>query len=316
VTRTETLLLRPLPPEWSVSWPWFVMQLAFAIYVVYTLAHLPAPGVAISVLGLLAFLATFEESTSKPQRLIWILIATGLLVTEKNVIYADRLENQGEQADARAVDQTRFTKTAKALRTAIADEETQTTKEQTQFQDEHLQFKETLSRFNDLVNTETGGNSFFYLSFTELYGGRTFDIKAIRVGKYPIKAPWVIIDNMVKGVVFLNSYPKSPTPRTREEGARLFDAQITAERTPIKLSDFATKTLSVGPYPIAAPQSDYQQYEISLGANNGNWIEEILMKKLPGPYLGEPPNPQNHHWSQATTVTGDGIKNTFHEYRS
>jgi hypothetical protein len=283
----------------------------FALYVVYTSAYLPAPGVAISVLGLVAFLATFEGEISKPHKLIWIAIATGLLVTEINVIYIDRLENQGEQADARAVDQTRFLKTAKALQTAISAEDEQTAKEQTQFKEEHTQFKQTLARFNDLVSTETGGNSFFYLTFTELYGGRTFDIKATRVGKYPIKGPWVVIDDFVKGAVFLDNYPKSPTPRTREEGARLFDAQITAERTSTRLPDFATKTISVGPYPMAAPQSDFQQYTISLGANNGNWIEEILMKKLPGPYLGDPPNPQNHHWSQATTVTGDGITTPF-----
>jgi hypothetical protein len=45
--------------------------------------------------------------------------------------------------------------------------------------------------------------------------------------------------------------------------------------------------------------------------NNGHWVEEVLMKKLPGPYLGQPPNPQHHHWSQATTVNGDGLKTPF-----
>jgi hypothetical protein len=77
VTRAKVLLARPLPPTSPVSWSWFVIQVGFAIYVVYISAHLPAPEIAITILGLLAFLATFEEGTSKPQRLFWIVIATG-----------------------------------------------------------------------------------------------------------------------------------------------------------------------------------------------------------------------------------------------
>jgi hypothetical protein len=299
VTRTTTLLSRPLSPAWSVSWPWFRLQVVFALGVIYLSVHLPAPGISIGVLGLLAVVATFERDPSSIQRSIWIVVATGLLLVEVSAVANDRLENQGEQANARAIDQTRFLKTAIALQRAINDEEDQTNKEQTLF-------KKTFTRFNDVVNTETGGNSFFYLSFSERYGGQTFDIKAVRVGKYPIKRAWAIIDDLEKGSVFLNNYPKSPRPRTLEEVEKLDNAKIAAERSEVPLFDFATDTLSIGPYFLASPQSaDYQQYTISLGAINGLWYEEILMQRLPGPYLGEPYS-GNHHWSQAITVSAPG----------
>jgi hypothetical protein len=123
------------------------------------------------------------------------------------------------------------------------------------------------------------------------------------------KAVTLILD-FDKGIKFLDDHPATG-PRTPNDGAELFADQYQASQTPISIGDFATANKSLGPYPMVAPQSDYQQYTISLGANNGNWIEEILMKKQPGPYLGQPPNPQNHHWSQAMTVTGDGIKTPF-----
>jgi hypothetical protein len=293
-----------------MSWFWFAWQITFAVSVIYLSAHLPAPGISIGVLGLLAVVATFERDPSSLQRSIWIVIATGLLVTEINVINMDRLENQGEQAEARAVDQTRFTKTAHALQTAIEDEETQTNNEQSQFKKEQIQFDKTLARFNDLVSTETGGDAFFYLTFTELYGGRTFDVKAVRERQYPIRGAWAIIIDTVKGNKFINDHPAT-RPRTREEGARLMAEEQQVSQTQMNIGDFATVTKSLGSYPMTAPESDFQQYIVSLGANNGNWVEEILMKKLPGPYPGEPPNPQHHHWSQATTVTGDGIKTPF-----
>ena len=45
---------------------------------------------------------------------IWIAIATCFRL-QPEVIYMDRLENQGEQAEARAIDQTRLAKTSAAL---------------------------------------------------------------------------------------------------------------------------------------------------------------------------------------------------------
>jgi hypothetical protein len=176
--RVNYLVSTPTSSTWSVNCGWFLVQVVFAVCAIYLSAPLPAPGIAIAVLGLLAVVATFEHEPSSFQRAFWIIIATGLLVIEIHAVAEDRLENQGDQAYARAVDQTHFLKTAKSLQTAIKTEEEQTTKEQ-------IQFRETLARFNDLVNTETGGNSFFYLSFSELYGGRTFDLKAIKKGRYP-----------------------------------------------------------------------------------------------------------------------------------
>ena len=98
-------------------------------------------------------------------------------------------------------------------------------------------------------------------------------------------------------------------PRTLEEGARLFAGQQQISQTQIYIGDFATDRKSVAPYGLSVPESDFQQYIISLGANNGNWIEEILMKREPGPYPGS--HSGNQHWSQATSVTGTGIKKPF-----
>jgi hypothetical protein len=133
VTQVKPLLSKPLPSSWSVSWFWFTWQIVFALCTIYLLAHPPVPGISVGVLGLLAVVATFERDPSSLQRSIWIIVATVLFIVEVNAITSDRLESEGEQANARAVNQSQFLKTAKALQKAISDEEEQTAKEQIQF---------------------------------------------------------------------------------------------------------------------------------------------------------------------------------------
>jgi hypothetical protein len=294
--RIQAFLSRPVPTALHINWFWFVWQVCFVACVLYLSVHLPSPGISIGVLGLLAVVATFERDPSSLQRCIWIIAATGLFWIEIYAIANDRLESQAEQAEARAIDQLRFFKTAKALQTAIKEEEIQTKQEQ-------KEFNETTSRFEDVVNTETGGNSFCYLSFVEAYGGQYFHLKAVRVGKYPLKGVWAIIIDSAKGDKIVQAWPKSTSPRSVEEASKLFAAEEEASRTPVNIGDFATDDRDLAPYPLIRSNSEFQQYIISLGANNGNWVEEISMKLEPGPYL-EDPHSGNHHWSQALVVHG------------
>jgi hypothetical protein len=142
----RSVLASPVHSILSVSRFWFVWQVAFGCWLVYLSCRVPAPGIAIGVLGLLAVVATFESGPSRLQRSIWILISTGLLLVEFDAIRMDRLQSQGDQDYARAVDQTRFSQTSAALRTTIRNEETQR-------QTDLRQFNATISRLEDSIKT-------------------------------------------------------------------------------------------------------------------------------------------------------------------
>jgi hypothetical protein len=82
---------------------------------------------------------------------------------------------------------------------------------------------------------------------------------------------------------------------------------------------FQVKVIKVGHYPLrgvatdkisTGPEYDSQGFLVFLAAFNGTWTEQTMMKRLPGPYPVEPYS-GIQHWSQATTVTGTGIKKTL-----
>jgi hypothetical protein len=117
--RLRAFFLQPVRSSLSISWLWLVFQVVFAIFILYWLKHLPVPGIAVGALGLLAVLTTFEENTSRLQRAIWIVVAFALLFIEGQAINKDRVDNQGDQAEIRAVDQLRFLRTTASLKATL-----------------------------------------------------------------------------------------------------------------------------------------------------------------------------------------------------
>ncbi len=293
-TRTRTLLLRPVQGALSVSWFWFAWQSFFALCLVYLSAHLPPPGIAIGVLGLLAVVATFERDPSSLQRSLWIIVATGLLIIEYGAIANDRSENQSAQEEVRATDQFRFWRTSTALQTAIQTEKLQMIREQSQFRD-------TIAHFEEVVNTETGGNTFCYLLFEEIYNRQSFNVTAVKVGKYPLKDVWAFIDDSTNlSTRLAGAFPQTTSMQARKEAGRIIEGAMAASPARIPIGNFATDHKILAPYPITKPQADSQLYTISLGANNGNWMETIVMKRVAGPYPG---SHSTDHWAKEITVT-------------
>jgi hypothetical protein len=293
------LLTKQASATWSVSWFWFIGQMVFGCCLVFLSYRVPAPGIAIGILGLLAVVATFESGPSRLQRSIWILISTGFLLVELDAIHMDRVQSQGEQDYARAVDRTRFSQTYAALRTSIRNEETQR-------KTDGDRFRSTIARLQDSIKTQTGGDSYCYLSFEGNYGGQSFSVSMVKKGRYPVRGVNVMILDTVKSQAFDEAHFGHPTPNPDAMAQRLaMDQESGVTRIPI--DDLAYDKRRLFDYPIIRADYDYQQYIIDISPINNDWTEEILMKKRPGPYLGSP-TPASWHWSRALILNGPGNK--------
>jgi len=106
------------------------------------------------------------------------------------------------------------------------------------------------------------------VSFVELYGARSFSLKVVKVGHYPLKSVEIIIRDGVKSQKYINAYPRSPTPRSAEEAGALLELSQEAGTTRLAPFDFATDTRDLLIYSVAGPDSDFQQYFISLRSFN------------------------------------------------
>jgi hypothetical protein len=48
-------------------------------------------------------------------------------------------------------------------------------------------FRSTIARLEDSIKTETGGDSYCYLSFEGNYGGQSFSVSMVKKGRYPVR---------------------------------------------------------------------------------------------------------------------------------
>jgi hypothetical protein len=157
----------------------------------------------------------------------------------------------------------------------------------------------------ETISTITGGDSFCYLSFVEAYGGRSFYVKAVKVGRYPLRGVRAEIHDSAKFQQILDDLPANTTG-DRNVAAQMLNNASISSIMPLNIGDFSTSSKELGIYPLSKPESDFQQYIVAFTAFNGDWSENFLMKRLPGPYPGMPVG--DHHWSQAITVTGSANK--------
>jgi hypothetical protein len=114
----------------------------------------PPVGVFIALLGLLAVLVPIFRDLakmSKREKAIWTAVMFTLMLLEIKSIYQDRAHHDREQAAARATELAGFAQTANGINSTISNGQ--------------RQFAATMSRFDENLNTMTGGNSYCYFSF-------------------------------------------------------------------------------------------------------------------------------------------------------
>jgi hypothetical protein len=221
----------------------------------------PPVGVYIAVLALLAVLVPiFRAKMSRCEKAIWTAVMFSLMLLEMKSIYQDRAAHDKEQAVARATELEGFKKIAAGINTSISSSQ--------------QQFAATMSRFDDNVNTMTGGNSYCYFTFN--FDGTP---KLLHRGKYTLyDLRFNFVDakqSFIVGTEWLIG-------------------------SPITVGDFSagSSRLITG---IQMPQGSAGRLDLRIffGARNGFWYERYL-----GLY-------SSGKWVEAIKVTKQGRSNSF-----
>lgn len=140
-------------------------------------------------------------------------------------------------------------------------------------------FDSTLSGLTDSIKTQTGGDSFCYLEFSQALndvGG----MQLIKVGKYPLRGVSARIMDEVKTGAAINEFTRAHPPTEDQNYVdHIFAIQRMSEVLQ-PVPDFATDTRFLGGYQMT--KSDRQSFQIVFTAFNGSWIERMEIRTVGG----------------------------------
>jgi len=132
--------------------------------ILYYWRHLPPPGYAIGVLGVLA---AFVGEMRPWQKSIWLFLITALLILELRAISKDRSDYARAEHERITKEQDQFQNIAGGIKATIEDSD--------------RKYAATISRFEETLNTMTGDGSYCYFTFD--FGGAP---ALIHRGKYTL----------------------------------------------------------------------------------------------------------------------------------
>lgn len=241
--------------------------------------RLPAPGIAVALLGAVAALMALRGEIRGREKILWIMVVFSLLVVEIRAIQKDRAEAAREQAIARATEIENFRKIGQGLTGEINESRRQfhTTMQSTDRLITNSTALETLAKKS--IDDITGGSTFCYVMVG--FAGDKFELVAIARGSSPLHD---VIVEMTDSDVVNNRI---------------------ATRIPLTWDAIQEFTQHFPVIPFLASSSGYRLGTIPAGAGNkrdlgfnffcmnGTWHETLKLRLI------------NGRWVQAMKVTED-----------
>ncbi len=115
-------------------------------YAWWVLCQTP-PGLAIAALALAAVVMTVRaEHFTKTERVVWVIIAFLLFGAEGKSIYQDHMNAENVRREELRRQQAQFDQTIRDLKALVGQNQTH--------------FEKTMGKVDDVINTETGGDTF------------------------------------------------------------------------------------------------------------------------------------------------------------
>lgn len=181
----------------------------------------PPVGVWIGVLGLLGVIVPLLrdlDQMSKREKASWTALMFVLLLLEIKSVYQDRNEHDREQAEARAEQLRQFGKIADGNATIVSSDQ--------HFAQTMSRSDSILSRVVDSIRTQTGGDSFAFISFTAEQAasfemrwnnfvaprGKPYFLVSISSrGKYPLRGTHAVMMDDERRLAAMQEYNKHLT---------------------------------------------------------------------------------------------------------
>lgn len=275
------IFLRPVNYSWSCA----SLQSGLVIGAAYWLQTPRSSGAAVVALGVLAVLKAVraEDKWSQIERAGWLIL---LAIIALVAIRANNEENRERNQQFLSV------------------------------QDQQLRgFDRTMSGVEDSIKTQTGGNSFAFLSFTaqqaasfEMHwnnfvapiGVPYFLVSITSRGKYPLRNAHAILMDDERRIAAMQEYNRHP----KGDWIHVIDSADTEYQIPY-LRPQSPESPSgevdiVGLYPV--PQANSKRLTINFSAPNGYWNESLHLGRV------------NGVWHECLSVIGPTIEQNKHPF--
>jgi hypothetical protein len=253
---------------WDQAGPgYFLIALSFLGFL-WLEKRLPPPGYAITAMAVIAGVMALRPDMGGWEKSLWFVILLLFAGIEIRAISRDRKEQTktfSDIASQLAVTVNQGTTALNALNETIKEGRTH--------------FDSTMSGLTDSVKTQTGGDSFCYLEFSQALndvGGMTL----VKVGKYPLRGVSATIMDAAKTAAAVNEFVKANPPKGDQDYANHVFAIQRMSEVLQPVPDFATDTRFLGGYQMT--KSDRQSFQILFGAFNGSWIERMEIRTVNG----------------------------------
>ena len=243
---------------------------------------------------------------------VYLVIVIALVFTENRAIDKDRADFARNEASRRKEENQEFSNIGTAITTNVG--------KLLEYSDQ--EFAKTMARSDaimsgvaDSVKTQTGGNSFAFITFTaepahafEMHwnnflaprGEPYFVVSVTSHGKYPLRGTQAIMIDDERRLAAMQEYNKHPNgdwikainsadgeyqmPYLRPQSAEAPQGQVDV----------------IGLYPM--PQGDSKKLTINFSAPNGYWNEALHLGRVDGV------------WHQCLSVLGPTVKQAKHPF--
>ena len=262
---------------------------------IYWMLHLPASGKAVAWLGAVAVFLALRGEISQirgSEKVLWTLIVFSLLYIEIRAIDKDRATVAQEQERDRAEQNKRFSEIAGGITGAI--EESQKQFQTTMARSDRIVNLErsAITKVGESIKTQTGGDSFCFVSFTPQESQRAFTVTVTNHGKYPLRGVHLTMIDEEKEQRSAIESLRNPNDFLRNTHAAETYFQI-----PFLL---AGDVKMLGMYPFI--ENDRQDFDVAFGGENGLWVERIRLRRV------------NGKWIEAIRVLGPTAEQAQHPF--
>jgi hypothetical protein len=226
------------------------------------------------------------------QKVAWMLMIGAFLILELQAITKDRNDASIAEAEKRKEENARFSEIADNFATSA--------------QESQKDFRETISRLNatldhvdDSIKTQTGGDSFAFITFTP-QPNQQFMVAISSRGRYPLREIHMTMvdderqrralqqfsgqsqEGFIAATRAGDTYFQFPYLRPQSREAPTGDVEI------------------LGSYPFG--NSDSDDFTIAFSSTNGFWNERLHLRRI------------NGQWHQALSVMGPTTRQFLHRF--
>jgi hypothetical protein len=279
-----------LEAVWKARWSGVALGSIATVVIAWLFSRIPPPGIAVTLMGVVAAVMSLRTKATGTEKAIWILIISALVVVEVTAIKKERFFSEQSEKIRAAEERQYFTTIGKEIETNIGQSQKQFEETvglgQKQFNatltTEKNNLGRTLKGLKETVDAATGGDGFCYAVLVPPDGGNATVVSTvIPQGKYPLTNVNALVtdDDMV--TEWLDEVTKRGKPNTGEEFAAIMDRS----QEWLHLGDLAPQFPERFPMRADAMVGDRRMLTIMFWANNGNWTEKFALRRVNGKWL-------------------------------